>query len=79
MLVLDGELVVISADKPDFRRLQRRTRPSPAALVAAVPVTFAAFDLLRVAARSVAASPYQHNPSPQPTWHPQSTGNYEMI
>jgi bifunctional non-homologous end joining protein LigD len=33
-------------------------RPS-AAPVAAVPVTFAAFDLLRIAARSITASPYQ--------------------
>jgi len=60
-LVLDGELIVLTGIRPDFRRLQRRmhtARPSTA-LIVAVPVTFAVFDLLRIATRSLVASPYQ--------------------
>lgn len=60
-LILDGELVVISRERTDFRLLQRRihvARPS-AQLAAKIPVVFAAFDLLRIATRSLLSSPSQ--------------------
>jgi bifunctional non-homologous end joining protein LigD len=59
-LVLDGEIAVFDGDSPSFARLQRRMhvgRPAPA-LVAAVPVTYVAFDLLWQASRSLLRSPY---------------------
>jgi bifunctional non-homologous end joining protein LigD len=59
-LILDGEITAFSADRPSFALLQRRlyvTRPSPA-LLAAAPVTYLAFDLLRQASRSLLRSPY---------------------
>lgn len=59
-LVLDGEVTAFAADRPSFALLQRRLhviRPAPA-LVAAVPVTYVAFDLLHQAGRSLLANPY---------------------
>jgi bifunctional non-homologous end joining protein LigD len=59
-LILDGELTAFGGDRPSFALLQRRlhvARPA-AALVAAVPVTFIAFDLLHQASRSLLRSPY---------------------
>jgi bifunctional non-homologous end joining protein LigD len=59
-LILDGELTAFGGDRPSFSLLQRRlnvARPAPA-LVAAVPVTFVAFDLLHQASRSLLRSPY---------------------
>jgi bifunctional non-homologous end joining protein LigD len=47
-VVLDGEITVFDGDRPSFAMLQRRmhvVRPAPG-LVAAVPVTYVAFDLL---------------------------------
>jgi len=58
-LVLDGEITVFDGDRPSFAMLQRRThvaRPAPS-LVAAVPVTYVAFDLLRQD-RSLLRRPY---------------------
>jgi bifunctional non-homologous end joining protein LigD len=59
-LVLDGEIVALSGPRPDFTALQRRMhviRPA-ASLLAAVPVTFIAFDLLRIGSRSLLRNPY---------------------
>jgi bifunctional non-homologous end joining protein LigD len=59
-LVLDGEVVALSAGRPDFASLQRRMAtalPSPR-LSAAVPVTLIVFDLLRVGTRSLLRNPY---------------------
>lgn len=59
-LVLDGEVTAFASDGPSFALLQRRlhvTRPKPA-LVAAVPVTYIAFDLLYQAGRSLLRNPY---------------------
>src|SRR5580698_8456617 len=59
-LVLDGEIAVFDGDNPSFAQLQRRMhvgRPAPA-LVAAVPVTYIAFDLLWQASRSLLRGPY---------------------
>jgi bifunctional non-homologous end joining protein LigD len=59
-LILDGEVAVFDGDNPSFAQLQRRMhvgRPAPA-LVAAVPVTYIAFDLLWQAGRSLLRSPY---------------------
>jgi bifunctional non-homologous end joining protein LigD len=59
-LILDGEIAVFDGDNPSFAQLQRRMhvgRPAPA-LVAAVPVTYIAFDLLWQAGRSLLRSPY---------------------
>jgi len=59
-LVLDGEVTAFAADRPSFALLQRRlhvTQPAPA-LVAAVPVTYIAFDLLYQAGRSLLRNPY---------------------
>ena len=56
---LDGEITVFDGDRPSFAMLQRRmhvARPAPG-LVAAVPVTYVAFDLLWQA-RSLMHSPY---------------------
>jgi bifunctional non-homologous end joining protein LigD len=58
-VVLDGEITVFDGDRPSFAMLQRRmhvARPAPG-LVAAVPVTYVAFDLLWQA-RSLLRSPY---------------------
>ena len=60
-LVLDGEIAAFEGSRPRFGLLQRRLhagRPS-AALVAAVPVTFVAFDLLHLSGRSLLRDPYQ--------------------
>ena len=57
---LDGELTAFGEQRPSFAQLQRRLhvgRPAPS-LVAAVPVTFIAFDLLWQAGRSLLRSPY---------------------
>jgi bifunctional non-homologous end joining protein LigD len=59
-LILDGEVAVFDGDNSSFAQLQRRMhvgRPAPA-LVAAVPVTYIAFDLLWQASRSLLRSPY---------------------
>jgi len=59
-LILDGELTAFGEQRPSFALLQRRlhvTRPAPS-LVAAVPVTFLAFDLLWQASRPLLRSPY---------------------
>jgi ATP-dependent DNA ligase len=56
---LDGELTAFGDERPSFALPQRRlhvTRPAPS-LVAAVPVTFIAFDLLWQASRSCCAAP----------------------
>ena len=58
-VILDGEITVLDGDRPSFAMLQRRmhvARPAPG-LVAAVPVTYVAFDLLWHA-RSLLRSPY---------------------
>jgi bifunctional non-homologous end joining protein LigD len=58
-VILDGEITVFDGDRPSFAMLQRRmhvARPAPA-LLAAVPVTYVAFDLLWQA-RSLLRSPY---------------------
>ena len=58
-VILDGEITVFDGDRPSFAMLQRRmhvTRPA-SALVAAVPVTYVAFDLLWQA-RSLLRRPY---------------------
>jgi bifunctional non-homologous end joining protein LigD len=59
-LILDGELTAFGDERPSFALLQRRlhvARPAPS-LIAAVPVTFIAFDLLWQASRSLLRSPY---------------------
>jgi bifunctional non-homologous end joining protein LigD len=59
-LILDGEITAFGADKPSFALLQHRmnvAHPAPA-LIAAVPVTFIAFDLLWRASRSLLDRPY---------------------
>ena len=59
-LILDGELTAFGDERPSFALLQRRlhvARPAPS-LVAAVPVTFIAFDVLWQASRSLLRSPY---------------------
>jgi bifunctional non-homologous end joining protein LigD len=58
-VIVDGEIAVFDGDRPSFAMLQRRmhvARPA-AALLAAVPVTYVAFDLLWQA-RSLLRSPY---------------------
>ena len=59
-LVLDGEVVALSAGRPDFASLQRRmaTGTPPARLAAAVPVTLMVFDLLRTGSRSLLRNPH---------------------
>lgn len=59
-LILDGEITAFHGPRPSFARLQRRlhvSRPDPG-LVAAVPATYVAFDLLRRAGRSLLTNPY---------------------
>jgi bifunctional non-homologous end joining protein LigD len=59
-LILDGEITAFGDQRPSFALLQRRlhvARPAPS-LVAAVPVTYIAFDLLWQASRSLLRSPY---------------------
>ena len=54
------ELTAFGDERPSFALLQRRphvARPAPS-LIAAVPVTFIAFDLLWQASRSLLRSPY---------------------
>jgi bifunctional non-homologous end joining protein LigD len=59
-LLLDGELVVLSDGRPDFGMLQRRMHTRPGAgLLAAVPVTLVAFDLLWVGSRTLTGNPYR--------------------
>jgi bifunctional non-homologous end joining protein LigD len=61
-LLLDGEVVALDAEgRPDFGRLQQRmnlSTPTPARL-AAVPVVFFAFDLLRAGSVNCMALPYE--------------------
>jgi bifunctional non-homologous end joining protein LigD len=60
-LILDGEIVAFRDNRPDFSALQRRmhvTRPNPG-LLAAVPVTFVAFDLIQAGTRSLLRNPYR--------------------
>jgi bifunctional non-homologous end joining protein LigD len=60
-LVLDGVVTAFSGERPSLTRLQRRlhhARPA-GALVASVPVTFVAFDLLRQAGRDLLGNPYE--------------------
>ena len=59
-MILDGEVTVFDGDQPSFALLQRRmhvARPAPG-LIAAVPVSYVAFDLLWLASRSLIRSPY---------------------
>ena len=60
-LVLDGEIVALDeAGRPDFGLLQRRHQRRPAAgLLARVPVTYFAFDVLRVHGRPLLDEPYR--------------------
>ena len=59
-LVLDGEIVALSAPRPDFTALQRRMTACPpgAGLLAAVPVTLIVFDVPRSGRDHLAGSPY---------------------
>jgi bifunctional non-homologous end joining protein LigD len=60
-LILDGEVTAFEDERPSFARLQRRlhhARPA-GALVASVPLTFVAFDLLRQAGRDLLDNPYE--------------------
>ena len=61
--ILDGEIVAFGGDSwPDFEALQQRMNISKAAqarqLVAEVPVTYLAFDLLWLSGRSLLQVPY---------------------
>ena len=59
-LILDGEITVFDGPHPSFVLLRRRlcaSRPDPA-LVAAVPVTYVAFDMLHRAGRPLLGNPY---------------------
>lgn len=60
--VLDGEIVALDEDgRPSFAVLQKRMHersPSPS-LVASVPVTFFAFDLLELDGRPLLSRPYR--------------------
>ncbi len=63
-VVLDGEIVAFDGTgRPDFGELQQRMHVvSPAAvqsLVATVPVSFLAFDLLQLAGKSLLKVPYE--------------------
>jgi bifunctional non-homologous end joining protein LigD len=58
-LILDGEIAVFDGGSPSFAQLQRRMhvgRPA-SALVAAVSVTYVAFDLLWRASRALPGCP----------------------
>lgn len=60
-LILDGEVTAFSGGKPSFALLQRRlhaARPG-VALLAAIPVTYVAFDLLHTASRDLLGNPYE--------------------
>jgi bifunctional non-homologous end joining protein LigD len=59
--VLDGEIVALREDRPDFGLLQRRmhaTRPGRE-LLTAVPVTLVAFHLLQVGGRRITGNPFR--------------------
>ena len=59
-VILDGEITAFVGSRPSFARLQRRlhvSRPDPV-LVAAVPATYVAFDMLHRAGRPLLANPY---------------------
>lgn len=61
-MILDGEIVALGGGiRPSFSDLQRRihVRQPAAALLAAVPVTYLAFDLLALSGRRLLASPYE--------------------
>jgi bifunctional non-homologous end joining protein LigD len=60
-LILDGEIVALHGSRPDFSELQRRMHtPRPrATLLAAVPVTFIAFDLLQAGTRTLTGNPFR--------------------
>jgi DNA ligase D-like protein (predicted ligase) len=59
--VLDGELVVLSGGRPDFKRLQQREHQEDPAriemLSALLPATYAAFDLLYLGGRPLLKKP----------------------
>jgi bifunctional non-homologous end joining protein LigD len=59
--VLDGELVVLSGGRPDFKRLQQREHQEDPARIGIVskllPATYAAFDLLYLGGRSLLKKP----------------------
>jgi bifunctional non-homologous end joining protein LigD len=58
--IVDGEIVAFADGRPSFAALQRRMhvlRPQPR-LVAAVPVMFMVFDVLRLAGRPTLGLPY---------------------
>jgi bifunctional non-homologous end joining protein LigD len=60
-LILDGEVTAFDGERPSFSLLQRRlhqARPG-AALVASVPVTYVAFDLLHQARHALLGNPYE--------------------
>jgi bifunctional non-homologous end joining protein LigD len=60
-LILDGEITAFDGEQPSFALLQRRlhhARPA-GTLVASVPVTYVAFDLLRQASRDLLGNPYE--------------------
>lgn len=59
--IVDGELVAFAGRVPSFAALQRRMhvlRPRPE-LVAAVPVTYMVFDVLRIGGRPTLRLPYE--------------------
>jgi bifunctional non-homologous end joining protein LigD len=56
--VLDGEVVVLSEGRASFERLQQRSALTPSGL-RDHPVSFVAFDLLHLAARSLVDSPLE--------------------
>lgn len=59
-LILDGEIAAFDGSHPSFALLQRRlhvSRPDPV-LLAAVPVTYVAFDMLYRAGRPLLGNPY---------------------
>jgi bifunctional non-homologous end joining protein LigD len=56
-MVLDGEIIARSGSFQDLSRRDRNSLPAPA-LIASVPVTFTAFDLLELNGRDVRPTPY---------------------
>jgi bifunctional non-homologous end joining protein LigD len=60
--LLDGEIVAFTAGRPDFEALQHRMHVSSPAqaerLAQTIPVTYLAFDVLRLDGRSLTALPY---------------------